>query len=162
MWWGMLCFATNLAFSLSCYALQCLLMLLFVYACSKLLLMSVICYIMQLTSAMSNRHLLGVACVCACWCVDQMFSSRMMVREWWQKRKIPYAAFIDLENPFERIDWETTLNVFRVYGVRGKLLRCVEAFQKDAIACAEVNGVHWERLRIRGTMKQGCVLSPLC
>ncbi len=67
---------------------------------------------------------------------------------------------IDLENPFERIDWETTLNVFRMYGVHGKLLRCVEAFQEDANACVEVNGVHGESLRIHGTMKQGYVISP--
>lgn len=51
-----------------------------------------------------------------------------------------YAAFIDLEESSDRINWKKIWDVFKVYGVGRKLLSDVELFYKNADACGKVNG----------------------
>ncbi len=49
------------------------------------------------------------------------------------------AAFIDLEKPYDRIDWTAMWDVLKVYGVGGRLMNGVKAFYKDAKACINLN-----------------------
>ncbi len=52
-----------------------------------------------------------------------------------EKDKNVYAAFMNLEKAYGRVDWEAKWDVLRVYGVNGKLLDGGKAFYRDANAC---------------------------
>ena len=60
-------------------------------------------------------------------CVDQIFTLRMIVEKMLMKGKKVYAAFMDLEKAYDRVDWEALWDVLRVYEVGGKLLNAVKA-----------------------------------
>jgi len=93
-------------------------------------------------------------------CVDQIFSLRMTVEKMLTKGKKVYAAFMDLEKAYDRIDWTALWDVLKVYGVGGKLLNGIKAFYKDANACVRVNGEMSDSFRIQMGVRQGCVMSP--
>ncbi len=71
-----------------------------------------------------------------------------------------YAAFMDLEKAYDRVDWEALWDVLRVHGVGGRLVDGVEAFYRDASACAKVKGEMGECLKIKVGLRQGCIMSP--
>ncbi len=93
-------------------------------------------------------------------CIDQIFSLRMTVEKMLVKGKKVYAAFMDLEKAYDRINWAAMWDVLKVYDVGGKLLNGVKAFYKDANACIRVVGGTRESLIIKGCVRQGCVMSP--
>ena len=93
-------------------------------------------------------------------CVDQIFTLRMIVEKMLAKGKKVYAAFMDLEKAYDRIDWEAMWDVLRVYEVGGKLLNAVKAFYRDARACVRIDGEIGESFTIKGGVRQGCVMSP--
>ncbi len=41
------------------------------------------------------------------------------------KRRKLYAAFMDLEKAYDRVDWLAVWEVLRIYGVGGKLLSAI-------------------------------------
>lgn len=49
-------------------------------------------------------------------CADQIFSFKMVVEKN-SKRKILYAAFMDLEKNYDRVDWVTLWDVLQMYGM---------------------------------------------
>lgn len=49
-----------------------------------------------------------------------------------------YAAFMDLEKPYDMVDLKAMWNVLKVYRVNGKLLDGVKTFYNDASACVKV------------------------
>ncbi len=61
-------------------------------------------------------------------CVDQIFAIKMLVEEYLGKGKKLYAAFMDLEIAYDRVDREALWNVLRIYGVRGQLMEGIKAF----------------------------------
>ena len=46
--------------------------------------------------------------------------------------------FMDLENSHDTIDRHGMWQMLRVYGVGGKLLKAVQSFRVDSMACAQV------------------------
>ncbi len=56
------------------------------------------------------------------------------------KDKNLYAAFMDLEKAYDRVDREALWKVLRVYVVGGQLLKGIQAFYKEANACVRVGG----------------------
>jgi len=93
-------------------------------------------------------------------CVDQIFNMRMVIEKMLAKDKKVYAAFMDLEKAYDRVDWEAMWDVLKVYGVGGRLLSGVKAFYRDASACVKIKGEMSECFKIKAGMRQGCVMSP--
>ncbi len=71
--------------------------------------------------------------------MDQIFSFRM-VEKILEKMKKIYAAFMDLEKAYDRVDWLTLWEVLRIHGVGGKLLSAIKSFYEEASACVKING----------------------
>ncbi len=67
-------------------------------------------------------------------CVDQIFAMKMLVEEYLGKNKKLYAAFMDLEKAYDRVDREALWNVLKIYGVGGQLLKGIQAFYREANA----------------------------
>ncbi len=63
-------------------------------------------------------------------CVDQIFAMMMLVEEYLGKDKKLYAAFMDLEKAYDRIDREALWSVLKIYGVGGQLLKGIQAFYR--------------------------------
>ncbi len=51
-----------------------------------------------------------------------------------------YAAFMDLEKAYDRVDREALWNVLYIYGVGGQLLKGIQSFYREANACVRVGG----------------------
>ncbi len=72
-------------------------------------------------------------------CVDQIFAMKRLV-EYLGKDKKLYAAFMDLEKAYDRVNREALWSVLRIYDVGGQLLQGIQAFYKEANACVRVGG----------------------
>ncbi len=65
---------------------------------------------------------------------------KRLVEEYLRKDKKLYAAFMDLEKAYDRVDRKAVWSVLRIYGVGGQLLKGIQAFYKEANACVWVGG----------------------
>ncbi len=61
-------------------------------------------------------------------------------RENINKRKKNYAALVDLEKAYDRVDWLALWDVLKIYGVGGKLLSAIQSFYEKASACVKISG----------------------
>ena len=52
-------------------------------------------------------------------CVDQIFTVKMLVEKYLVKGRKLYAAFMDLEKAYDRVDWNSLWDVLKIYGVGG-------------------------------------------
>ncbi len=64
-------------------------------------------------------------------CVDQIFAMKMLVEEYLEKDKKLYAAFMDLEKAYNRVDREAFWRVLKMYGVGRQLLKGIQVFHRD-------------------------------
>ncbi len=56
----------------------------------------------------------------------QIIEMRKVVEKILEKRKKLYAAFMDLEKAYDRVDWLALWEVLRIYGLAGKLLSAIK------------------------------------
>ncbi len=68
-------------------------------------------------------------------CVDQIVALKRLVEEYLGKGKKLYAAFMDPEKAYDRVDREALWSVLKIYGVGGQLLKGIQAN-----ACVRVGG----------------------
>ncbi len=73
-------------------------------------------------------------------CVNQIFAMKRLVEGYLGKDKKLYAAFMDLEKAYDRVNREAFWNVLRIYRVGGQLLKWIQAFYREANACVKVGG----------------------
>ena len=93
--------------------------------------------------------------------MDQIFTIKMKVEEYLGKGEKLYAAFIDLDKAFDRVDREALWNFLKMYGVEGELLTVIQVFYREANACVKVlDGRLNEGFPIGVRLRQGCVMSP--
>ncbi len=52
-------------------------------------------------------------------CVDQIFALKMLVKEYLGKDKKLYAAFMDLDKAYGRVEREALWSVVKIYGLGG-------------------------------------------
>ena len=71
-------------------------------------------------------------------CIDQVFAVRQVCEKFLANGKDVFWAFMDLENAYDTIDRHGMWQMFRVYGVGGKLLKAVQSFYVDIKACVRV------------------------
>ncbi len=74
------------------------------------------------------------------------------------KRKKLYAAFMDLEKAYDRVDWLALWDVLKIYGVGGKLLSAVKSFYEEASICVKISGETCEHYEIKVGLRQWCVI----
>ncbi len=65
------------------------------------------------------------------------------------KEKKLYAAFMDLEKAYDRINWLALWEVLKIYGVGGKLLSAIKSFYEEASACVKISGETSEHSEMR-------------
>ncbi len=63
-------------------------------------------------------------------CVDQIFAVKRLVEEYVGKDKKLYAAFMDLEKTYDRVDREALWSMLIIYGVVRQLLKGIQAFYR--------------------------------
>ena len=61
-------------------------------------------------------------------CVSQILVIKMMVKEYLGKDEKLYAAFMDLEKMYDKVDREALWNVLKIYGFGEQLLRRIKTF----------------------------------
>ncbi len=71
-----------------------------------------------------------------------------------EKRKKLYAAFMDLEKAYDRVDWLALWEVLRIYGVGGKLLSAIKSFYEAASAFVRINVETSEHFEIKMGLRQ--------
>ncbi len=64
-------------------------------------------------------------------CVDQIFAMKRLLEEHLRKDKKLYAAFMDLEKAYNRVDREALWSVMKIYGVGGQPLKEIQAFYRS-------------------------------
>src|SRR5277367_2527837 len=92
-------------------------------------------------------------------CVDQIFALRQLVEKCGRYDKKLYAAFMDLEKAYDRIDREGLWQVLRMYGVESKLLNGIKSFYDGSRACVRVDNNTSEWFDVKTGVRQGCVIS---
>ncbi len=74
-------------------------------------------------------------------CVDQIFAVKMLVEKYLEKDRKLFAAVMDLEKAYDRVDRKGLWDTLRVYGVGGQLLEGIKSFYENASASVRVNRV---------------------
>ena len=59
-----------------------------------------------------------------------------------------YVGFLDLEEVYDRVNWESLWQVSKMYDVGGKLLSGIKSMYVDNLACVRVKGNESEWFRI--------------
>ncbi len=93
-------------------------------------------------------------------CVDQIFAVKILVKKYLERDWQLFAAFMDLEKAYDRVDRKGLWDTLRVYGVGGQLLEGIRSFYENASASVRVNGELSESFKVEIGVRQGCVMSP--
>ncbi len=92
-------------------------------------------------------------------CVDQIFAVKILVEKYVEKDRKLFAAFMDLEKAYDKVDRKGLWDTQRVYGVGGQLLEGIKSFYENASASVRVNGELSESFKVKVGVRQGCVMS---
>ncbi len=60
---------------------------------------------------------------------------KRLVKEYLGKDEKLYAAFMDLEMAYDRVDREALWSVLEIYSVGGQLLKGIQAYYREANTC---------------------------
>ena len=72
-----------------------------------------------------------------------------------------YVAFVDFEKAFDYVSRTALWSVLRKGGVNGKLYVALRGLYNSVIACVRNKCSYSDYFASPGSMKQGCLLSPL-
>ncbi len=93
-------------------------------------------------------------------CIDQIFAVKILVEKYLEKDRKLFAAFVDMEKAYDRVDRKGLWDTLRVYGVEGKLFEGNKSFCENASASVRVNGELSVSFNVEVGVRQGCVMSP--
>ncbi len=71
-----------------------------------------------------------------------------------------FAAFMDLEKAYDRVNWSALWDISKIYGEGGKLLSAIKSFYEDASVCIKISGETSEHFELKVGLIQRCVMSP--
>ena len=71
-------------------------------------------------------------------CVDQVFTLRMLMEKFGEKKRDLYVCFMDLEKVYDRVSRNKMWAVLEDYRVKATLLSSIKAFYKNSRACVRV------------------------
>ncbi len=92
--------------------------------------------------------------------VNKKFAVKILVKKYLEKDRKLFAAFMDLEKAYDRVNRKGLWETLRVYGVGGKLFEGVRSFYENTSASVRVNGELSESFMVKVGVRQGCVMSP--
>ena len=92
-------------------------------------------------------------------CNNQIFVVKQIVDKTIEKNKT-YLAFADLEKAYDNVSRVKLWVVLNKYGIKGKLLRTIQALYVGCKACVKVGGLTSEEFELCRGVRQGCTLSP--
>ena len=84
---------------------------------------------------------------------------KQIVEKTTKKNKKTYKAFVYLEKANGNMSREKPWKVLDKYGIKGKLLRAIQALYVGSRACVKVGGLMSEQFEVRRGVRQGCMLS---
>ena len=93
-------------------------------------------------------------------CNGQIFAVKHIVEKTIEKDKKTCMAFVDLEKAYDSVSREKLWKVLDEYGVKGKLLRAIQALYVDGRARVKVGRMESELFSVYRGVRQGCTLSP--
>ena len=70
--------------------------------------------------------------------MDQVFAVRQVCEKYLANGKDVFWAYMNFEKAYDTIDRHGMLQMLRVYGVGGKLLKAVQSFNVGSRACVRV------------------------
>ncbi len=88
------------------------------------------------------------------------FCSENIGGKYLEKDRKLFAAFMDLEKAYARVDRKGLWDTLRLYGVGGKLFERIKSFYENASVSVWVNGELSESFNVEVGVRQECVLSP--
>ena len=91
---------------------------------------------------------------------DQIFVVKQIVEKTIEKDKKTYMAFVDLEKAYDSVSREKLWKVLDEYGVKGKLLRAVQALYVDGRSRVKVGRMESELFGVCRGVRQGCTPCP--
>ena len=92
-------------------------------------------------------------------CNNQIFAVKKIVEKTIEKDKKTYMAFVDLEKAYDSVSREKLWKVLDEYGVKGKLLRAIQALYVDGKARVKVGRMESKLFGVCRGARQGCTLS---
>ena len=93
-------------------------------------------------------------------CKNQILVVKQIVENTIEKNKKTYMAFVDLEKAYNNVSREKLWVVLDKYGIKGKLLRAIQALYVGSKACVKVGGLTSQEFEVGRGVRQGCTLSP--
>jgi hypothetical protein len=72
---------------------------------------------------------------------DQIFTVQQVIEKCLEVKKIVFAAFVDLEKAYDRVNQSKLWEVLEEYGVEMDLIRAVKSMYDGSKACVRVNGM---------------------
>ncbi len=86
----------------------------------------------------------------------------ILAEKYLKKDRKLFAAFMDSEKAFDRVDEKGLWDTLRVYGEGGQLLERISlrSFLENANASVQVNRELSESFNVEVGVRQGCVMSP--
>ena len=90
----------------------------------------------------------------------QIFAVKQLVEKTIKKDKKIYMAFVDLEKVYDNVHREKLWKVLDEYGVKGRLLKAIQALYMDGRARVKVGGMGSQLFGVHRRERQGCILSP--
>jgi hypothetical protein len=93
-------------------------------------------------------------------CEDHLYSLSAIIRNRKCKNKSTYAAFVDYEKAFDRVDRKLLLFKIRQFGYSGKIYNALKSVYTDSKACVNLNGYLTNSFSTDSGVRQGDALSP--
>ena len=82
---------------------------------------------------------------------------KQMSEKFVDKNKSLYAAYMDLEKEYDRVDREAMWCVLGMYEINGQLLKVVHSLYEKSEACVRVCREEGEWFEVDVGLRQGCV-----
>ncbi len=92
--------------------------------------------------------------------MNQIFAVKMLVEKYLENDRKLFAAFMDLEKAYDRVDRKGLWETLRVYGVGEQFLEGIRSFYENASASVRVNVELSGSYKAEEGVRQACVMSP--
>ena len=89
--------------------------------------------------------------------VLQVLAVRQVCEKYLANEKYVFWAFMNLEKAYDTIDRHGIWQMLRVYGVGGKLLKAVQSFYVESMACVRMGNDVSEWFPVNVGLRQGCL-----
>ena len=93
-------------------------------------------------------------------CVDQIFNVRQVIEKVFEKDRVAFAAFVDLEKAYDSVSRDKLWLALKEYNVSKQLLSAMQSLYENRWARVRVGERESPQFQVRKGVRQGCPLSP--